>query len=105
MNWLAAQETEPREEAMSPICVELTGTLQADGTLVLDRNPALPPGRVRVVLQSAPEAPPGEDWWRYMLRTRAELEAAGHRFLNEEEMNAHVEWLREGDPIDDLLRQ
>lgn len=40
-----------------------------------------------------------------MQRTRRELEAAGHPFMNEEEVNAHIEWLREGDQIDDLLRQ
>jgi hypothetical protein len=33
------------------------------------------------------------------------LEAAGSHFMNEEEVNAHIEWLREGDAIDDLLRQ
>jgi hypothetical protein len=32
--------------------IEMQGTLQADGTLVLDEKPSLPPGRVRVVLHS-----------------------------------------------------
>ena len=42
--------------------VELEGILREDGTLVLDRRPGLPPGRVRVVLQSVAEAAaqPGE---------------------------------------------
>jgi hypothetical protein len=31
--------------------IELAGTLQADGKLILDEKPALPPGRVRVALQ------------------------------------------------------
>ena len=31
--------------------IEMEGTLEADGRLVLDEKPALPPGRVRVALQ------------------------------------------------------
>jgi hypothetical protein len=86
--------------------IVVAGTLKPDGTLELDEKPALPPGRVTVVLrQEAEAAPPEEDWWQFLQRTRRELEAAGHRFMNEEEVNAHIEWLRQGDPIDDLLRQ
>ena len=32
--------------------IEIEGTLQADGKLILDEAPNLPPGRVRVALQS-----------------------------------------------------
>ena len=32
--------------------IEIEGTLQADGRLILDEKPALPPGRVRVSLQA-----------------------------------------------------
>jgi hypothetical protein len=39
--------------------VEVAGTLQADGKLILDERPALPPGRVRVALQLLAENPPG----------------------------------------------
>ncbi len=86
--------------------IVVAGTLKPDGTLELDRKPDLPPGRVTVVLRQESEAaPPQEDWWQFMQRTRRELEAAGHPFMNEEEVNAHIEWLREGDQIDDLLRQ
>jgi hypothetical protein len=61
---------------------------------------------VTVVLrQESESAPPREDWWQFMQRTRRELEAAGHRFMNEQEVNTHIEWLREGDRIDDLLSQ
>lgn len=35
----------------------LEGTLQQDGTVVLDQSPALPPGRVCVTLQAVPVAP------------------------------------------------
>jgi hypothetical protein len=32
--------------------IEIEGTLQADGRLILDEKPALPAGRVRVALQA-----------------------------------------------------
>ena len=90
---------------MSQGIIEVRGTLQPDGTLVLDEKPDLPPGRVEVVLRPVPEpTPPQEDWWQFMQRTRRELEAAGHTFMNDEEIQAHIEWLREGDRIDDLLQ-
>jgi hypothetical protein len=84
----------------------IEGTLKPDGTLELDQKPSLPPGRVTVVLrQESPQAPPPEDWWQFLQRARKELEASGARFLNEEEMKAHIQWLREPDRIDALLRQ
>jgi hypothetical protein len=38
----------------------LEGTLHEDGSLHLDEKPNLPPGRVRVVVQSVPYADPPE---------------------------------------------
>ena len=49
------------------------------------------------------ETPDGLNATEESLRRAAE--AAGSTFMNEEEVNAHIEWLREGDRIDDLLRQ
>jgi hypothetical protein len=82
------------------------GTLKPDGTLELDQKPDLPPGRVTIVLrqESAP-ASPQEDWWQYLQRIRAEREASGYPFMNEEEMKAYIEWLRGPDRIDEMLRQ
>ena len=37
--------------------IAIAGTLQADGQLILDEKPALPPGRVRVALQPLIEGP------------------------------------------------
>jgi hypothetical protein len=86
--------------------VVIEGTLKPDGTLVLDEKPSLPPGRVRVVVQTVPETPPpSETLVEFVQRSRRELEAAGSRFMNEQEVNAHIEWLREGDYIDAMLRQ
>ena len=84
----------------------IEGTLKPDGTLELDQKPSLSPGRVTVVLRQRSQASaPMEDWWEFMQRARRELEAAGAKFMNEEEVTAHIDWLREGDRIDDLLRQ
>jgi hypothetical protein len=64
-------------------------------------------GRESTVVQrqEAEATPPPEDWFQHLQRIRAEREAAGYPFMNEEEANAHIEWLREGDRIDDLLRE
>jgi hypothetical protein len=101
-----ASPTTPGGNVMSQMQVEVQGTLQADGTLVLDEKPNLSPGRVRVVVQAAPEkVTPTEPLMEFLQRSRQELKAAGSHFLNEQELNAHIEWLREGDAIDVLLRQ
>lgn len=82
------------------------GTLRPDGTLVLDQKPSLEPGPVTVVLQRVLQpSQPQEDWWQFMQRARRELEASNRPFMNDEEMTVHMDWLRQGDPVDDLLRQ
>jgi hypothetical protein len=92
---------------MSLTEVVIEGTLKPDGTLDLDQKPNLPPGRVTVVLRQESEQsqPPKEDWWQHLQRIRAEREASGYPFMNEEEVNAHIQWLREGDLFDELLRE
>lgn len=91
---------------MSLTEITIEGTLKPDGTLELHQKPNLPPGRVTVVLrqQTAPATPEG--WWPYMQRVRAEREAAGYHFMNEVEMEAHIQWLREDeDRIDRIYRE
>ena len=87
--------------------VVIEGTLKPDGTLELDQKPSLSPGRVTVVLrqESASPPPPGEDWFQFMQHARQKMAEAGCRFLNEKEVQSHIEWLREGDRIDELLRE
>jgi hypothetical protein len=86
--------------------VVLEGTLKPDGTLELDQKPSLPPGRVTVVLRQEAELTPlQDDWWQHLQRIRAKREAEGYPFMNEAEMKAYVEWLREEDRIDNLLRE
>ncbi len=86
--------------------VMIEGVLQPDGTLQLDEKPNLAPGRVTVVLRREEEAkPPSENWLQCLQGIRAKREAEGYPFMNEQETAAHMEWLREGDRIDDLLRE
>jgi hypothetical protein len=84
---------------MSQTEIVVQGTLNPDGTLQLDQKPNLSPGRVTVILRKVSEAaaPPQEDWLQHLQRIRTKREAEGYPFLNEEELNAHIEWLREGD--------
>jgi hypothetical protein len=91
--------------SLSEIVVE--GTLKPDGTLELDQKPNLVPGRVTVILRQ--EAKTGEsvpeNWWSAMQNTRKKMEEAGCRALNENEMQARIDSLREEDRIDELLRE
>jgi hypothetical protein len=91
---------------MSPTEVVIQGTLNPDGTLRLDEKPNLAPGRVTVVLrQESQLSPPQDDWFRFMQDARKKMQEAGCHFMDEKEMQAHIDWLREGDRIDDLLRE
>jgi len=82
------------------------GTVKADGTLELDGEPKLPPGRVIVVVRREyPPEPTAEGWWPYMQRVRAEREAAGCRFMNEAEMESRVSWLRDDEERIDGIRR
>ncbi len=81
---------------MRPDDIIVQGTVKPDGTLERDQNPSLSPGRVTVVSRHEAEAPaPGEGSWPYMQRVPSEREAASRHFLNEGEMQAHRDWLRE----------
>jgi hypothetical protein len=85
--------------------IEVTGILYPDGTMVLDRKPDLPPGKVSVTLRAQAEsAPPKEDWWHLMQRIRAQREAAGYNFLNESQMAERLDELREEDDRIDRIR-
>jgi hypothetical protein len=86
--------------------ITVQGTLNPDGTLQLDEKPNLSPGRVTVVLrQEAANTPPTQTLWEFMQDARRKLEEAGCHFMNEEEMQAHLDWLREPDRIDELLSE
>jgi hypothetical protein len=94
--------------------VIVQGRVGPDGTLRMDTHPPLPTGPVEVVIRVLPaDKKGGEDWWQYLQRARAELEAAGHRFRSKEEIDADIENLRAGDeridqeyrPVDQRTRE
>jgi hypothetical protein len=71
---------------------EVLGVVSPDGTLELASNLTVPPGRVRVRVESLePPAAPAESLTAFFDRTRREKEAAGHRFMNDEEVAAWIE--------------
>lgn len=93
---------------MNQTQVEVQGTLQPDGTLVLDEKPNLPPGRVRVVVQTVAEPPakPKESLVEFVKRVRREAEASGSHFMNDEEVTAWIEELRaDDDRIEEVYRE
>src|SRR5689334_25421426 len=64
---------------MSANTIEMKGTLQADGKLILDKKPALPPGRVRVALRAIEnESAPGADVLVVLQRIRAAQDARSY---------------------------
>jgi hypothetical protein len=104
LQWNRSQKRKGNAMSRNEVVVE--GTLKPDGTLELDQKPNLSPGRVTVILrQESASAPPREDWFQHLQRLRAEREASGYPFMNEADANAHIEWLREADRIDDMLRE
>ncbi len=83
---------------MSSPEIVVQGRVTADGRLELDTQPGVPAGPVEVVIRSlAASHGVEEDWWQYLQRARAELEAAGHRFRTKQEIDADIEELRSGD--------
>ncbi len=80
---------------MPPTILETLGTVRSDGTLELDQKVNVPPGRVKVRVESVEvPPPPTETLVEFVDRTRRELEAAGHRFRTKEEIDAELEELR-----------
>lgn len=66
----------------------LEGTIQSDGTLVLDEPTKLSPGRVQLVIQPLPELPEGDHFWDMMKSIWADQKARGHVPRSEEEVEA-----------------
>ncbi len=81
---------------MSTNSVEIQGTLQPDGTLVLDEKPNLPPGRVKVTMQPVLDYKETEIW-KFFERLWAEQKARGHVPRSKEEIDADIETMRQED--------
>jgi hypothetical protein len=76
----------------------IEGTLHADGTLVLDEKPNLPPGRVTVVLrQETPIVLPTDDpFWQRMQAMWDAQKAGGHVPRSDEAIELQQREIREG---------
>ena len=90
---------------MSLTEITVEGTLNGDGTLDLDQKLALSPGRVTVTVRQEILPTPEGSWWEAMQDARKKMEEAGCQFMDEKEVQEHIAWLRERDPIDELLQE
>ena len=86
---------------------ETFGVVRPDGTLEVEHKLEVPPGRVKVRVESIETpAAPKESLVEFVQRSRRELEAAGHRFMNDEEVTALIEDLRsDDDRLEEIYRQ
>jgi hypothetical protein len=85
-----------RREAMTTDSIEIQGTLQEDGTLVLDDKPNLPPGRVKVTVESVPDLTQ-TDVWQVLEQIWEGQRARGHVPRSKEDIDAELEASREED--------
>ena len=92
---------------MSATTIEVLGIVHPDGSLELADKLNVSPGRVRVRVDSLePQPQPAEGLIEFVQRTRRELEAGGHKFMNDEEVTAWIEELRsDDDRIEEAYRQ
>jgi hypothetical protein len=76
----------------------IEGTIQPDGTLVLDEKPNLPAGRVTVVLRQETElvVPKDDPFWQRMQAMWDAQKARGHVPRGVEEIDAQQREMREG---------
>src|SRR5205823_2288767 len=81
--------------AMSETQVVMHGTLQPDGTLVLDERPNMPPGRVRVTVQAVAVPQTGLGLMERMEAVWADQKARGHVARTREEIDAEINALRD----------
>jgi hypothetical protein len=77
--------------------LELQGTVQADGSLVLDEKLNLPAGRVRVTVQTGnvPEKVDPGRFLAMMERIWADQKARGHIPRTREEIDAEINQMRD----------
>jgi hypothetical protein len=78
---------------MSQTHAVIQGTLQADGTLLLDEKPNLLPGRVRVIVEPIIDLPTDDPFWQQMMEIWDSLRVAGHQPRTREEIDAELRTL------------
>lgn len=81
---------------MTTNAIEIQGTLREDGTLLLDQKPDLPPGRVKVIVESVPDLTQ-TDVWQVLEQIWAGQRARGHVPRSREEIDAELEASRQED--------
>ena len=89
---------------MNTNAIEIQGTLREDGTLLLDQQPNLPPGRVKVTVQAITDYKQTEIW-QFFERIKAEREALGMAARSQEEIDSYIATMRDDDERCRLLDQ
>ena len=91
---------------MATTILETLGTVRPDGTLELDQRVNVPPGRVRVRVESvASPSPSPDNLLEFINRTRAEMAATGSQFMNDQEVGTWIEELRaEDDHVGEIYK-
>jgi len=80
--------------------IVIQGTLQPDGTLVLNETPKLPPGPVEVLIRARPVlADDGLSWWDFLQKARSEMMAQGYKFRTKDEIDAERARQRSADEL------
>ena len=76
----------------------LKGEVGRDGKLRVELPSDVLPGPVEVTVRPLTTSDPArEDWFQFLLNARTRMEAGGCHFMNDEEVQAYVEELREDD--------
>jgi len=91
-----------RRETMNA-SIEIEGTLQEDGTLVLDHKPNLPPGRVRVKVQSVADYTQTEIW-QFFQHLNEERQRLGLQ-QDQETIDAYIAEMRDDDERSGMIEQ
>ncbi len=74
----------------------IEGTIQPDGTLVLDEPPRLPAGRVQVIVQPLPDLPENDPFGEMMTSIWKGQRARGHVPRSAEDVELERRETREG---------
>ena len=91
---------------MAATAIEIQGTLQEDGTLLLDQKPDLPPGRVRVKVTIEPTPDLTQtDVWQALERIWADQRARGHIPRSVAEIDAEIADGRDDDERSRLIEE
>jgi len=80
---------------MAQAVIELEGTIQSDGTLLLDSKLNLPAGPVRVTVESIPTASGIKEFLAQTERMRTSQQVRGHVPRSKEEIDEEIRDLRQ----------